>query len=123
MSGGRRTYIGIAVIAMLALGIVALPEGQNVADLVTGLLGATFLAVLAISAARLYRARSDWFAELPDRHRGLLYGAVAVALLSIVGTARFGELGFAGILLEVLILMACAGAAFWVWRESRRFVY
>lgn len=123
MRGGRRTYIGIAIIAAIAFAIVALPEGDAATTLVTGLLRAVFLAVLGISAARLYRQRSDWFAELPDRHRGLLYGAIALALLAIVGTARFGDLGFAGILIEVLILIGCAGAAFWVWRESRRFAY
>lgn len=123
MRGGRRTYIGIAIVAVLAFAIVALPEGEAATTLVSGLLRAVFLAILGISAARLYRQRSDWFAELPDRHRGLLYGSVALALLTIVGTARFGELDFAGILLEVLILIGCAGAAFWVWRESRRYAY
>lgn len=123
MQGGRRTYIGIAVVALIAFGIVALPEGDAAATFVTSLLSAIFLGLLGISAARLYRQRSDWFAELPDKHRALLYGAIAVAILAIVGTARFGELGFAGILIEVLLLIACAGAAFWVWRESRRYAY
>lgn len=123
MQGGRRTYIGIVVVALAALGIVALPNGEAAATFVTGLLSAVFLALFAIAGARIYRQRSDWFAELPDKHRGLLYGAFAVALLAIVGTARFGELGFGGILIEVLLLIACAGVAVWVWRESRRYAY
>lgn len=123
MQGGRRTYIGIAIVAVIAFAIVALPEGDAFTTFVTGLLSATFLGLFAISGARIYRQRSDWFAELPDRHRGLLYGAIAVAILAIVGTARFGELGFAGILIEVLLLIACAGVAVWVWRESRRYAY
>lgn len=123
MQGGRRTYIGIAIVAVIAFAIVALPEGDAFTTFVTGLLSATFLGLFAISGARIYRQRSDWFAELPDRNRGLLYGAIAVAILAIVGTARFGELGFAGILIEVLLLIACAGVAVWVWRESRRYAY
>lgn len=123
MQGNRRTYIGLAIVAVVAFAIVALPDGDAATSFVSGLLRAVFLGLLGISGARLYRQRSDWFAELPDRHRGLLYGSIALALLAIIATARFGDLGVAGILVEVLILMGCAGAAFWVWRESRRFAY
>lgn len=121
MSGGRRTYIGLAVVALLAFALVATPDADGVANVVTGLLRAAFMAVIAVAVARLYRARSGWLAELPERNRGLLYGAVATALLVIVGTARFGSIGVGGILIEVLLLMGCAGAAVWVWYESRRY--
>jgi hypothetical protein len=122
MRDRRRTYIGIAVIALLALAVVALPNGDAGASMVQNLIQSAFLAILAIAAVRLYRSQSEWFSGLPDRDRGILYGSIAIAILVIVATARFGDLGVGGIILEILILGACGGAAFWVWRESRRWV-
>lgn len=122
MNDRRRTWIGIAVIAVAALGIVALPDGESAARFVSGLVQAAFYTVLAIAAIRFYRERRDWLVDLPDRNRGILYGAISIALLSLVATPKFGDLGFGGILLEILILCACLGAVVWVWRESRRWI-
>lgn len=122
MNDRRRMYIGIAAILVIAFLIVALPDGASATRLVSGALQAAFLAAIAVTLTRLYYSQRDWLSALPDNHRGALYASGAVALLAIVGTSRFGDLGFGGILLMILILGACAGTAFWVWRESRRYV-
>ena len=54
---------------------------------------AAFLAAAAWSGWMLYRTRSSWLAELPDRDRGILYGALATALLTLVGRGQFEEIG------------------------------
>ena len=122
MSDRRRTWIGLAVIALIALAVVALPEGDSAATFISLLVQTAFYSVIAIVATRTYRDRGEWLGELPERNRGILYGAIAVALLVIVATPKFGDLGFGGVLLEILILGGCVGAAFWVWRESRRWI-
>jgi cobalamin synthase len=119
----RRTIIGIAAIMLVALALVALPRGGDVINVVSAALQAVFLAVIALSGQRLYQARSGWLAELPDRDRGVLYGALAVALLTLVAKGRFDALGGGGSLIWLSVLVACGLAVYWVWRESRRFSY
>jgi hypothetical protein len=119
----RRTIIGIAAIMLVALALVALPRGGEVIDVASAALQAAFLAVIALAGQRLYHSRSGWLAELPDRDRGVLYGACAVALLTVVARGRFDALGGAGVLLWLLVLVASGLAVYWVWRESRRFTY
>lgn len=117
----RRTIIGIGVILLVALALVALPRGGDVIEVVSAALQAAFLAALAVAGRHLYRIRSSWLAELPDRDRGVLFGALAVALLTIVGKSRFDSLGGGGVLLWIVVLASCGLAVFWVWNESRRY--
>ncbi len=122
VSDRRRTWIGLGVVALVALAVVALPDGDSAASFISLLVQAAFYTVLAIAATRAYRDRGEWLSELPERNRGILYGAISIGLLAIIATPKFGDLGFGGILLEILILGACIGAAVWVWRESRRWI-
>jgi hypothetical protein len=116
----RRTWIGIGVIALVALLIVALPSGGSFVDLVNNSLNAIFLTILAISAVRLYRTQGEWLSSLSDRDRGVVYGAIAVATLSVVAIDRFRSLWNGGVVLVILIVAACGFAIYRVWRESRR---
>jgi hypothetical protein len=118
----RRLWIGIGLILVVAFLIVALPNGGSVTALVNNTLQAVFLVLIGIALARAYRTQGEWLSSLSDRDRGIVYGALAVGTLAIVATARFKSLWNGGIVLVVLILAACAGAIYWVWRESRRWV-
>lgn len=120
MGETRRTWIGIALIAAAALAVVALPGGGVLAALVGNSIQAAFLALAAFGMTRLYRTRSDWLAQLPNRDRAVLYAAGAVAVLAIVAFGRFRELGGGGTVLLIAILGVCGAAAYWVWRESQR---
>ena len=122
MSDQRRMYIGIGAILVIAFLVVALPDGKSATRLIGGAIQAAFLAAIGVSLAQLYRRQTDWLGSLPENHRAALYASGAIALLAIVATSRFGDLGFGGILLMILILGVCGGTAFWVWRESRRYV-
>lgn len=119
----KRRLIGIAVILVAAAAFVALPGGDDARNVITAALQAAFLAAGGWAAAAFYRSRSTWLAELPDRDRGILYGALATALVVIVGRGRFAEIGGGGTLVWLAALAACGGAVFWVWRESRRFSF
>lgn len=122
-ASGSRTIVGVAAILLLAGALVAAPRGGDVVDVVSAALQAAFLAVLAAAGWRLYRSQSNWFADLTDRNRGFLFGATALALLTIVGRGRFDQIGGGGALLWLAVLAGCGLTVFWVWRESRRFSY
>lgn len=119
----RRTYIGVAAIAVVAFLIVAAPSGGDFMEVVSGALQAGFLAAIAVSAVRFYRERSMWISSLPDRHRALLIGAVATALFTIVADGRFREIGSGWVLPWLAVLAACGFTVLWVWRESRRYSF
>lgn len=120
MNNPRRTWIGIAAIALIAFAVVALPSGGVAVELINNTVQAVFLALIAYSMVMLYRNQADWLSSLSERDRGIVYGAVAIGLLAIVAVGRFRDLWNGGIVLMILILGACAGAIYWVWRESRR---
>jgi hypothetical protein len=123
VSDRRRTYLGIAIIAVVALLVVVLPRGGDVVTLASGALQAAFLAALAVMGARLYRTHSSWLNALSERDRGLLYGAISVAVLTITADDRFRSAGGGLRLLEFAIVGACAGTCYWIWRESRRYSF
>jgi hypothetical protein len=118
----RRTWIGIGIIALVALAIVVLPSGGSVVDLVNNTINAVFLTIIGIGMVRLYRSQGEWLSSLSERDRGIVYGAIALATLSIVAIDRFRSLWNGGIVLVILIVAACGFAIYWVWRESRRWV-
>lgn len=122
MNNPRRTWIGIGIIALVALLITVLPSGGSFVDLVNNTINAIFLTLIAFGAVRLYRSQGEWLSELSERDRGIVYGSIAVAMLSIVAIDRFRDLWNGGIVLVILIVAACGGAIYWVWRESRRWV-
>jgi hypothetical protein len=122
MQRSRSTYIGLAVIALLALAIVSLPGGGDARTLISGTLQAAFLAAIAWSITRLYYGRRDWLSQLEDRTRGVLYGAFALALVAIVSFGKYAPLSFAGVMLYLALVVGCAAAVYWVWTESRKYI-
>ncbi|MFT4048921.1 MAG: hypothetical protein QM648_03690 [Solirubrobacterales bacterium] len=120
MNNPRRTWIGLAGIALVALLIVAMPSGGSFVSLVGNAIQAIFLILIGYSLVQLYRNQSEWLSGLTDRDRGIVYGAIAIGTLAIVAVDRFRDLWNGGIVLVILIVGACAGAIYWVWQNSRR---
>ncbi|MFY9469293.1 MAG: hypothetical protein WAP37_04170 [Solirubrobacterales bacterium] len=119
----RRLYAGIGLIALFALAITVLPGGGEAVEVISAALQAAFLAAMAFAAWRLYRSRATWLSSLPDRHRGVLYAAIATAVWTVVAIGRFRELGGAWALPWIAVMAASGFAVFWVWRESRRYSF
>lgn len=122
MQWSRSTYIGVAAIALIALAFVALPGGGTAMTLISGTLQAAFLSAIAWSGTRLYYGRRDWLSQLEDRTRGVLYGALALALVAIVSLGKYTPLDFAGVMIYIALFAGCAAALYWVWTESRRYI-
>lgn len=121
MSSTRRTWLSFGLIALAALVIVIAPRGGQFVSLINNSLNAIFLTLIGISLVALYRSQRELLIELSDRDRGIVYGAVSVALLAFAARPRFQELSSGGDILMVLVFVACGAAIFWVWRETRRY--
>jgi hypothetical protein len=110
----------IAIIALVALAIVAVPGGGTAADVVVAVISLAFLGVMAWFGRRLYMENHMTLWALTTAHRALLYGGFAVAFMTFVATPRLWESG-AGTLAWLVLLAASASAVYYVWVESRRY--
>lgn len=111
----------VGIIVALAAAVAFLPGGENSAGLVSALLGAGMMALIVLIVGRLYREhRVDVF-SLGDRHRGLLYGSLAVAVFAMAARNRLFDTGLGTLVWFVLIGGASAGlyAVFQHWRAYR----
>jgi hypothetical protein len=110
----------LAIIALVALAIVAIPGGGTAADVVVAVISLAFLGVMAWFARRLYMENRITLWGLTTIHRALLYGGFAVAFMTLVATPRLWESG-PGTLAWLALLAASAAAVYYVWTESRRY--
>src|SRR5687768_12344286 len=104
----------IAVIALVALAIVVVPGGGTVADVVVAVISLAFLAAIAWFGQRLYMENRLALWSLTTLHRGLLYGAFALAFMTLVATPELWDSG-AGTLAWFALLAAAVGAVLFVW--------
>ncbi len=112
-----RVARNIAIVAVIAVAVAALPGGGNAANLVLTALTMGFLAALAFFVWRLYMENQLTISTLSDARRGILYGAVGVIGLLIAGADEmFGTGG--GTVAWIGLLIASVLAIAWVWREA-----
>ena len=88
MSDRVKTVRNVAIIVALALVVWLLPHGATGAQTVSNLLSVLFLAGLAFFAYRMYMENRTALYDLPDRLRVILYGAVALLLITLTATSR-----------------------------------
>src|SRR5919197_630832 len=103
MSAGVRNVL---IVAVLAAAVFALPGGGRTASFASAGLGLAGSASFALIGARLYREHRMTIFGLGDRHRALLYGSVAVAVLAMAARRRLWETGTGTLLWLVLIVAA-----------------
>ncbi len=110
----------IAIVVGLALAVWLVPGGGTTAGILSGLLGAAFMTLVGLFGARLYRQFRGEIFGLGDRHRAMLYGAVATILVTLAASSRLFETGP-----TTLIWLALIGASVWtlvlVWRHWREY--
>jgi 1-aminocyclopropane-1-carboxylate deaminase/D-cysteine desulfhydrase-like pyridoxal-dependent ACC family enzyme len=101
------TVRNIAIVVGLALVVWLVPGGGTTAGIVEGLM--------------YMRYRAEIFG-LGDRHRAMLYGAVAVILVTLAASSLLFSTGP-----TTLIWLALIGAAVWtlvlVWRHWREYAF
>jgi hypothetical protein len=117
MSAGARNVL---IVAILAAAVFALPGGGRTASFAQAVLGIAISASFALIGARLYREHRMTIFGLGDRHRALLYGAVAVAVLAMAARRRLWETG-TGTLLWLALIAAASLALVEVVRRYRSY--
>lgn len=111
----------IAIILALALAVWLLPGGGQASATISNLLGIVFIAGILFFGYRIYMERRDVLFGLEERQRGILYAAVALAVITLVATSRMWDSGGLG----AVFWLAFMGIAFYgvygVWRASREY--
>ncbi len=111
MSTSLKTARNVAIIVVIAAGVYFLPNGGRAANTFESLLWVAFGIGIGYFGLRLYRENRVALHGLGDRHRGLLYGALAGAMFALVARyprmwQRTGSGEFAWFVLAGLIVYA-----------------
>jgi hypothetical protein len=112
----------IAIIVGLALVVWLVPGGERASVTVSNLLTVVFVGGLLFFGYRLYMEHRETIFGLPERQRGILYAAIALATITIVATRRMWQDGGG---LGAVLWLAFLGLAVWglmtVWRAYREY--
>jgi hypothetical protein len=110
----------IVIVLALAAAVMLVPGGGRASDAILQALVIVMLGSLAFLAIRLYRERRTDLYGLGDRHRGILYGAVALATFLLVAADRMWDTGAGLIAWFVLVGIAIYGV-YYVFRVAREY--
>jgi hypothetical protein len=110
----------IAIIVAIAAAVYFLPGGGHVASTFEAALWVAFGVGIAYLGLRMYREHRLTLHSLGDRHRALLYGAVALAVFIFAARSRMWETG-SGELLWFVLLGCVVYALLEVFRHSRSY--
>jgi len=108
----------VAILALIALAIVAIPGGTRVAELISAALSLLVSALFAYFVGRLYRDHRVDIYSLGDTDRGIVYAAIAGIVVMLAAAQEFNTSG--GSLIEVAALGICAAGlirVYQVWRS------
>jgi hypothetical protein len=110
----------VAIVLAVAAAVWLVPGGGTAAGVVSWLVGILFFGALIWFAARLYRENRIALLGLGDRNRAILYGAVAVAVLTVVATSRLWAEP-AGVIAWFVLVGGASYAVYFVYRTSREY--
>jgi hypothetical protein len=114
------TVRGLAIVALIALVVVVLQLESTLAT-VGGLLGIAFYLAIAFFLFLVWRERRSDIEAWSERSRRVFYGAIILAVVDIgmlIGLSPSGPDAVA----FAVVLIACAFAAWRVWRHEHRYV-
>src|SRR5258705_12567569 len=92
----------IAIVVAIAAAVYILPGGGRVASTFEAALWVAFAVGIAYFGLRLYREHRMTLDSLGDRHRGLLYGAIALGVFLVAARGRLWQTGSGELLWFVL---------------------
>jgi hypothetical protein len=109
-----------AVIVVIALAVVAVPGGSDVAGLVGAVFSLIFVSLFAYFAGRFYRDHQIDIYGLGDLDRGILYASVGAIVVILAASGRLTT-SAVGTLVEVAALAVCGGGLLRVYRNWQRY--
>ena len=93
----------IAIIVAIAAGVYFIPGSSRATSTVEAVIAVAFGFAIAYLGLRLYREHRVAIYSLGDRHRALLYGAIAVGIFAAEARGRMWESGIGELAWFVLI--------------------
>jgi hypothetical protein len=115
-----RTARNIAIVVGIGVAVYYIPGGGNVANGFEAALWVLFGAAIAFMGLRLYRENQFRLMALGDRHRGLLYVGLGLAVFCYMARSRMWETGLGVIGWFALVLTALYSLGE-VYRHSRSY--
>jgi hypothetical protein len=101
----------IVIVLALAAVVVYAPGGGTASSVIIQAVSIAFLAAIAWFAAIMYRQHRVTLYSLGDGRRAGLYGAVALATVTLTATSRLWNAGGGGVLVWLVLV---GGAAYTV---------
>jgi hypothetical protein len=111
----------IAIIVGLALAVWLVPGGGTASVTISNLLSIIFIGGLLFFGYRLYMEHRETIFGLPERNRGILYAAAALATITLVATGRMWDEGGLGAMLWLVFMVLAIWGLFTVWRAYREY--
>jgi hypothetical protein len=93
----------VAIILAISAGVYYLPGSSRATSTFEAVLWVAFGVAIAYLGLRLYREHRITLYSLGDRHRALLYGAIAVGLFAAEARGRMWQTGLGELAWFVLI--------------------
>ena len=115
-----RTARNVLIVLALGAAVHYIPGGGRAASAFEAFLWALFALGIAYLGLRMYRENQFRLMALGDRHRGLLYGGIALAFFCYMSRSRMWESGL-GELGWFVLLGGCLYCFLEVYRHSRSY--
>ena len=93
----------IAIILAISAGVYFIPGSSRATSTVEAVISVAFGFAIAYLGVRLYREHRVAIYSLGDRHRALLYGAIAVGIFAAEARGRMWESGLGELAWFVLV--------------------
>ena len=110
----------VAILMLIALAVVAVPGGGDVAALAGAIVSLILFALLAYFAGRFYRDHQLDVYGLGDVDRAILYGAIALVAIVLVGWGNLFDHS-SGTIAAIVLLALAAGGLMRVYRNWQRY--
>ncbi len=109
----------ILIVLLIAVAVYAIPGGGIAAGIVQELISIAFAIAIWLVLVYVYRNFRTTIFSLGDRHRGMLYGALAAVLFLGASADRFFDESATTLLWLAILAGAgyCLVATFRHWRE------
>ena len=111
----------VAIILVLAVAVWKLPAGGTASATVSNILSVLFVGGLLFFGYRVYMERRETIMGLDDRLRGVLYGSLALAAITLVATRKWWNAGGVGTLVWLVLMCLALYGVYYVWRAYRSY--